>query len=165
MIFTGTLELSRADFSYTTISDVILKENINGSLLLITFLFSIILYLYFPSRFASLEINNKFKPSIKSYFTIYLIGMAIVFIGSGLLEGGDWYQNRHHFFESSGAFAVLIAFTINSAKVLIISSLVYKWLNDELGFFKFLFFKIFIQNPFFSNTYIVIIKNNIPSSV
>lgn len=142
MIFTGSLELSKADFSYTTISDVILKERINGSLLLITFLFSIILYLYFPSRFASLEINNKFKPSIKSYFTIYLIGMAIVFIGSGLLEGGNWYQNRHHFFESSGAFAVLIAFTINSAKVLIISSLVYKWINDELGFFKFLFLVI-----------------------
>tara|TARA_B110000967_G_scaffold1976_1_gene2155 strand:- start:655 stop:1968 length:1314 start_codon:yes stop_codon:yes gene_type:complete len=142
MILTGTLELSKADFSYTTITDIVLKKNVNSSFLLITFLFSIIIYLYFPSRYAGLEVNKKFKPSIKSYFIVYLIGMLIVFIGSGLLEGGNWYQNRHHFFESAGAFAVLTAFTINSAKVLIISSLVYKWINNELGFFKFLFLVI-----------------------
>ena len=142
MILTGTLELSKADFSYTTITDIVLKKNVNSSFLLITFLFSIIIYLYFPSRYAGLEVNKKFKPSIKSYFIVYIIGMLIVFIGSGLLEGGNWYQNRHHFFESAGAFAVLTAFTINSAKVLIISSLVYKWINNELGFFKFLFLVI-----------------------
>lgn len=138
MIITGTLELSKADFSYTTISDVVLKKNINSSFLLIAFLFSIIIYLYFPSRFSDIEINTNFKPSIKSYFIIYIIGMIIVFVGSGLLEGGNWYENRHYFFESAGALAVLIAFIINSAKVLIISSLVYKWINKELGFYKFL---------------------------
>lgn len=142
MILTGNLELSKADFSYTTISDVILNKNINGSLLLIAFLFSIIVYLYFPSNFSSIKINTNFRPSIKSYFIIYLIGMLMVFIGSGLLEGGNWYQNRHSFFESNGAFAVLIAFIINSAKVLIISSLVYKWVNNELVFYKFLVFVI-----------------------
>ena len=39
MIFTGSLELSKADFSYTTISDIILKKSVSGSFLLITFLF------------------------------------------------------------------------------------------------------------------------------
>ena len=140
MIITGSLDLSKSDFSYTTISDVILKKELSSSMLLIAFLFSIILYLYFPSRYSNLEVDKEFKPSIKSYFIIYILGMIIVFIGSGLLDGGNWYQNRHHFFVSSGAFAVLIAFIINSAKILIISSLVYKWTNKELTFYKFLFF-------------------------
>ena len=142
MIITGSLELSNADFYYTTITDVIIVKNIRGSLLLIAFLFSIIIYLYFPSRYSNLDVNNEFKPSIKSYFIIYIIGMMIVFIGSGLLEGGNWYQNRHHFFESAGSLAVLTAFIINSSKVLIISSLVYKWISNELTLYKFLFFVI-----------------------
>ena len=49
MIFTGTLELSRADFNYTTLTDVDLNKNIHSSLLLLGYLFSILLYLYFPS--------------------------------------------------------------------------------------------------------------------
>lgn len=142
LIITGSLDLSKSDFSYTTISDVVLKNNLKSSMLLIAFLFSIILYLYFPSRHKNLSINYDFRPSIKNYFIIYILGMIVVFIGSGLLEGGNWYQNRHHFFKSSGAFAVLIGFMINSAKVLIITSLVYKWTKNELSFYRFLFYVV-----------------------
>ncbi|GAL62285.1 O-antigen polymerase [Algibacter lectus] len=138
MIVTGTLELSKSDFSYTTISDIILKKNIGSSLLLIGYLFSIIIYLYFPSRYSNLEVNTKFRPSIKSYLIVYIIGMLIVFIGSGMLEGGNWYTNRHYFFESSGSLAVLVSFITSSARILIISSLFFKWMKNELSFFKFL---------------------------
>ena len=140
MILTGTLELSKADFHYTILSDVVLGNNIHSSLLLLGFLFSIILYLYFPSRHSTIEVSNTFKPSSKGYLTIYVIGMLIVFIGSGLLEGGDWYQNREHFMQSNGALAVLIVFLVNSAKILFISSLFYKWLRNDLSFYKFMFF-------------------------
>lgn len=142
MIFTGTLELSRADFNYTTLTDVDLNKNIHSSLLLLGYLFSILLYLYFPSRYSTIDVNNKFKPSSKGYLTIYAIGMLIVFIGSGLLYGGDWYENREHFMQSNGALAVLIVFVVNSVKILFISSLFYKWISDELGLFKFLFLVI-----------------------
>ncbi|WP_237230277.1 O-antigen polymerase [Flaviramulus multivorans] len=143
MILSGVLLLSEKDFYYTTVNHVVLKSNIDTSFVLIAFIFSIIVYLYIPSK-----INNKkqganiFKPSIKYYLIIYIVGMLFVFIGSGLLEGGNWYQNRHHFFKSSGAIAVLVAFIINSAKVLVISSIVYKWIKGELNFFKFLFFVV-----------------------
>lgn len=143
MIFEGTLFLSEKDFYYTTIKDVVLKQNIKTSFLLIIFIFSIIVYLFIPTKKISNEdVSTLFKPSISFYLIIYIIGMLIVFIGSGLLEGGNWYQNRHHFFESSGAFAVLIAFIINSAKVLILSSIVYKWIKGEWKFIKFLIYAV-----------------------
>jgi len=140
MILTGTLELSHADFHYTTLSNVVFDNNIHNSLLLLGFLFSIVLYLYFPSRYYNVEANNKFKPSLKGYLIIYVIGMLIVFIGSGLLEGGDWYQNREHFMQSNGALAVLIVFLVNSAKILFISSLFFKWLKNDLNVYRFMFF-------------------------
>ena len=71
MILTGTLELSKADFSYTTLTDVVLNNNIHSSLLLLGYLFSILLYLYFPSRYSTIDVNDKFKPSAKGYLTIY----------------------------------------------------------------------------------------------
>ena len=140
MILTGSLDLSKADFSYTTLTDVVLNKNIHSSLLLLGYLFSILLYLYFPSRYSTIDVNNKFKPSAKGYLTIYVIGMLIVFIGSGLLEGGDWYQNREHFMQSNGALAVLIVFLVNSAKILFISSLFFKWLKNDLNVYRFMFF-------------------------
>ncbi|WMI68928.1 O-antigen polymerase [Mangrovimonas sp. YM274] len=142
MIITGTLELSKTDFYYTSLRDVVLKDNISSSFLLIAYIFSIIIYLCFPSRYSNLEVNNEFKPSIKSYLIVYFIGMLIVFIGSGLLEGGNWYRNRHNYFESTGAFAVLISFITSSVRILIISSLFYKWLKNDWKFRKFLFLTV-----------------------
>jgi len=139
MIFQGVLLLSEKDFNYTTIKDVVLKSNIETSFVLLAFIFSIIIYLYYPTKksIEKLEVNS-FKPSIGFYLLIYIIGTVIVFIGSGLLEGGDWYGNREHFLKSTGALAVLILFTVNSAKVLIMCSMFYKWITNEWKFFKFL---------------------------
>ena len=142
MIFTGTLELSKADFNYTTLSDVVLGNNIHSSLLLIGYLFSLLVYLYFPPRYSTVEFSNEFKPNLKGYLITYVIGMLIVFVGSGLLDGGDWYQNREHFMQSNGAFAVLIVFIVNSAKILFISTLFYKWLRNDLSFYAFMFFTL-----------------------
>mgnify|MGYP006089559151 FL=1 len=134
LIFTGSLEVSKVDFGKTLITDIILSDNIKASLYLVLFIFSIIVYLYAPARYSKIQINNKFNPSIRSYLSIYTIGMIVIFVGSGLLEGGNWFQNRHDFFESSGSFAVLTAFIINSAKILIIASLVYQWIKKEISF-------------------------------
>jgi len=141
MIFSGIILLSEKDFYYTTINNVVLKTNIETSFVLLSFILSIIIYLYIPTRKPIKKPTvNIFKPSITYYLLIYIVGMLIVFIGSGLLQGGNWYQNRHHFFESSGAIAVLIAFIINSAKVLVLSSMVYKWIKGEWKFVKFLLY-------------------------
>jgi len=122
MIITGKIPLLTSGFGNTGITDVILKENIKSSLVLLLFIFSIIVYLYFPLIKIKKPLKTTFEPLISSYFYSYALGMLIVFIGSGLFKGGNWYDNRHNFFESSGQLAVLIAFVLNSTKILIIAS-------------------------------------------
>ena len=138
MIITGKISLSISGFGNTGITDVILKENIKSSLVLLLFIFSIIVYLYFPLIKIKKPLKTTFEPLISSYFYSYVLGMLIVFIGSGLFKGGNWYDNRHNFFESSGQLAVLIAFVLNSTKILIIASLFYKWLKKDYTVIKFL---------------------------
>ena len=138
MIITGKISLSISGFGNTGITDVILKENIKSSLVLLLFIFSIIVYLYFPLIKIKKPLKTTFEPLISSYFYSYALGMLIVFIGSGLFKGGNWYDNRHNFFESSGQLAVLIAFVLNSTKILIIASLFYKWLKKDYTVIKFL---------------------------
>ena len=140
MIFTGNLELSKADFGQTLLTDILLKDNIKSSFILLSVVFSVIIYLYFPSiKTRSLK-QVIFAPSIKIYLSIYSIGMLIIFLGSGLLQGGNWYDNRHNFFESYGSLSLLIAFVLNSSKILIIASLTQNWLIKKTSFLKFLLF-------------------------
>lgn len=144
LISSGEILLSEKDFYYTTINNVVLKENISNSFILLSFIFSIIIYLYIPTKTINFKSSHSlFIPSISYYFFIYFISMLIVFIGSGLLQGGNWYQNRHYFFETSGLLAVMVAFVINSTKILILSSMVYKWIISEWSFFKFLLITVF----------------------
>ena len=90
MIFDGKILLSKSDFYYTTINDVVFKANIDTSFILLAFILSIILYLYIPSKKISKQSTvTIFKPSIIYYLLIYISGMLVVFIGSGLFEGGD----------------------------------------------------------------------------
>lgn len=152
MIFSGEIKLAISGFGNTGIKNVIMKNNIQSSIVLILFIFSIILYLYLPQLKIKENLNNKFKPLISSYIISYIIGMGIIFIGSGLLKGGNWYDNRHNFFESSGSLAVLVAFVLNSSKILIIASLFYKWLNKDYGVYKFFtyVFSFVILDMFFT---------------
>ncbi len=139
MIFTGKIPLTRAGFGGTDLVDMILKDNIQAAFILLAFIFSIITYLYFPKLKYKGKKGVQIKPTIKSYLAVYILGMLIIFVGSGLLKGGDWYENRHNFFISSGAFAVLLAFVLNSSKILIIASLFHKWINKQYSFIKFVF--------------------------
>jgi hypothetical protein len=140
MIFTGTLPLSLADFGATDLNHIVLQNNIKNSFILLAFIFSIILYLYFPLLKHKNSSQFTFNPTLKIYILIYIIGMSFIFIGSGLFKGGNWYDNRHDFFESFGAVALLLAFILNSSKILIIGSLFYKWLNNQISFIKFIVF-------------------------
>lgn len=138
MIFTGRIELSITDFGSTSLNDIILKENLWASAQLLMYILAIICYLYFPSRRIVMESSSDFKIGLNFYLAIYLTTSFIILKGSGILEGGNWYMNRHQFFESSGSFAVLVAYILNASKVLIISSLVLKWLSNKMNFYRFL---------------------------
>ena len=140
MLFTGEIHLALSGFGNTGIKNVIFKDNLYSSIVLLLFIFSIICYLYFPNIKISKSHEINFKPLIGSYFFCYILGMAIIFIGSGLLKGGNWYDNRHNFFESSGSIALLVAFLLNSSKILIISSLFYKWIEKHYSFLKFVIY-------------------------
>lgn len=142
MIFTGKIILANSGFGNTGINNVVFEYNIQSSFILFFFIFSIILYLFFPKIKIKPSLSFNFKPLLKSYIFIYAIGMTIIFLGSGLLSGGNWYDNRHNFFASSGSFALLIAFVLNSSKILIIASLFFKWLKNQYDTKKFLIYTI-----------------------
>ena len=141
LIFTGNIELSKSDFGGTRLTDIGLETNIRSSIILIGYLLSIIIYLYF-SLFHSSKIKREkeFKPKIKLYLGIYLTTFFIILIGSGLLKGGNWYDNRNDFFEKSGAVAVLIGFVLNASKLLIIVSLFFLREKNKISWFRFLFY-------------------------
>lgn len=138
MIFTGRIELSITDFGSTSLKDIILKDNLMASSQLLIYILGIIIYLYSPSMRTPSVLKNDFKIGLKFYLTIYIVTSVIILKGSGILEGGNWYMNRHRFFESSGSFAVLVAYILNASKVLIISSLVLKWLSNKMNFYRFI---------------------------
>lgn len=141
LIFTGNVELSKSDFGGTSLTDIHLESNIKPSLLLIGYLLSLIIYLYTnlfkPTK---IEREKEYKPKIKLYLFIYLTTFIIIFIGSGLFEGGNWYDNRNNFFERSGSIAVLIGFVLNASKLLIIVSFFYLQEKNKIHWFRYLFY-------------------------
>lgn len=136
MVTTGVLLLPVVDFGITTLSDVVLQENIRSSWILILFLSVILGYLFFPS--ISGKGLKSTENSRSDYFVKWQIPLAIyafltlfIFIRSGMLEGGNWYNNRHDFMNEGGALAVLMVFTLNASKVLFIAVLFNSWRKDN----------------------------------
>lgn len=138
MIFTGEVELSKTDFGSTKISDVILKNDIKASFIFLGYIFFIILYLYTPNNFNNKLSEIRRRLNLPLYLAIYLISTSIIMLGSGILKGGNWYYNRHEFFDSSGSFAVLVAFILNASKILVITTLISKWYLKEIKLYKFI---------------------------
>ena len=122
LIFSNNIELSIPDYGhYTSIKHVVLTNEIFTSLLLSFYIFIFILYLYMPDvKTAHLKRTPIANPTY-SMFVFYIILSLIILIGSGLHEGGNWYINRNEFFKDQGSKAVLVAFLLNSNKILIIS--------------------------------------------
>lgn len=127
LVLTGRINLSVPDFGhYTSLTDVILKEEIVSSLKLISYLFAFTAYFYLPD--IKIPRINKQPQVFPSYtiFIAYIILLLIVFIGSGLLEGGNWYDDREQFLVKQGSKAVITVYLLNSAKILIITLLLIK---------------------------------------
>lgn len=138
MIFTGTLIVSKKDFGGTLIPDVVFENELWTSLQLILFIGGIILFLNGP-KLRELKITKRLGSNgWKLPLFIYVILMLSIFIGSGMLNGGNWYNNRHHFMAQGGSLAVLMMFFLNASKVMFISSLIYKWKVKEIKLIYFL---------------------------
>ena len=72
MIFSGIILLSESDFYYTTINDVVFKTNIETSFVLLSFIFSIIIYLYIPlKKHNKTPVPDIFKPSNSRISCLY----------------------------------------------------------------------------------------------
>ncbi len=136
LIITGKIPLVKTDFGRTTLSDVVLIRDIKASWILIAYLFSFILYLYFSKP---LKVPDKipFKPRFRAYFILYFLITLVILVGSGLLKGGNWYDSRHQFMVQRGAFAVLLIYLRSTIKILIIASFVYLWLKGKLSAKKY----------------------------
>ena len=134
MLVTGVLLLPRVDFGLTSLSDVVLDENISASWWLVAYLFGIISYLYLPEFRAKGLLSGKVVSSAISGiwrfpFLLYLVLGISIFLGSGMLQGGNWYGNRQDFMESGGSLAVLMVFAMNASKVIFLTLLFTSWMR------------------------------------
>lgn len=145
MILTGTLILPKVDFGSTSISDIVLQHNIPSSFVLILFLSSILFYLYIPKIKSSTNSLREVQTNGKWRFSaiVYLSLLLFIFIGSGMLKGGNWYDNRHDFMVNNGFFAVFISFLMSASKVLLIVFIINYWMKKSLSN-RLFFITIFI---------------------
>jgi len=138
LIITGKIPIDQTNFSRTTLTDVILKTNIKSSFILLLYLFAIIIYLYISTITDKRKIlDTDFKLNLKLYLPVYVVSLLIIFIGSGLLEGGNWYDNRNTFFKETGSIAILIGYILTASRILIIASLIYLWKINKLKTVRF----------------------------
>ena len=94
LLFTGKVDIVKTDFGSTKLTDVFLNKDIKASFILISYIFSIIIYLYF-FNIKNYKKTKEFNPKLKLYLIVYFASLLIILIGSGLLKGGNWYHNRH----------------------------------------------------------------------
>ena len=135
MLATGTLLLPLVDFGSTSLSHVVLAQSHRASWTLIFFLTTILFYLYFPDIRSGIEKRGQAPADVRSHWGlplgVYLLLNLIVFIKSGLFEGGNWYDNRHDFMNEGGSVAVLAVFALNASKVLLSVMILSRWVKEN----------------------------------
>lgn len=130
LIFTGTVEVARGDFSQLIINDVVYESNITENWILIGYLTSILSYLVFRNNY---PLKNKYSfhqyelNHIKLYIFAYLLLSLALFISLGLHEAGHWASNREDFFKNSGLIASLFVMLVLASKFLLFSSVLQKF--------------------------------------
>ena len=62
---------------------------------------------------------------------MYSILSLYILIRSGMLDGGNWYNNRHDFMAEGGAPAVLMVFALNASKIVLILVLYQRWAKSS----------------------------------
>jgi|GEM_PF-5321790 len=142
-IFTEKIEISLADFSNTNLTDVNLPENIYTSLILISYLYSILIYIYFAEFYKRKKVqflSNSLPLNLnwKFYFSISIfLGLAI-FLAAGILKGGNWYISREEFFKESGTFGLLLVDSFAAMKILFIASFMHEYSKKKLSIITFI---------------------------
>ncbi len=139
-ISTNVLEISIMDFSSTNLVDIVLEDNIHESLILIGYLYSILVFIYF-SEFHNDKVPLKPKPSLlhwKSYFILALLAGLFIFIAAGIHQGGNWYVSREVFFKEGGSLALVLAFSYIALKIIFMASILTAYENREINFVKFI---------------------------
>jgi hypothetical protein len=131
MLATGSLLLPIVDFGRTSLQDVVLKDNVDASWILAAYLGCLLLYLFSPGisvkSSGEAESGRESVVSWKAILALYGILNLYILIRSGMLEGGNWYNNRHDFMAEGGAFAVLMVFALNASKILLTLVLYQRW--------------------------------------
>ncbi len=140
-ISTNILEISMIDFSSTNLVDIALEDYIQESLILIGYLYSILVFIYFSEFYNNILIKSKLKPfplQWKSYFLISLLAGLFIFIAAGIHQGGNWYISREIFFKEGGLLALVLAFSYIALKIIFMASILTVYTNREIHFFKFI---------------------------
>ncbi|APD06079.1 hypothetical protein UJ101_00538 [Flavobacteriaceae bacterium UJ101] len=139
--FYGEVKISKIDFGNTSLETIYLENYNKANLYLSLFNFSILIYLYLPLKRLNKRVKYK-KISLTKYGVMYFFSLFLILVGSGILKGGNWYQNRHDFFISAGGLAILITYCYNASKLLLIGSFFYLYENSKLNIFFFIFISV-----------------------
>ncbi|WP_201354052.1 O-antigen polymerase [Hydrogenimonas urashimensis] len=129
-VFTEKIEIFTIDFSNTNLTDVNLSTNIYTSLILMAYLYSILIYIFFSEFYKKERIHYFFNnPSVnwKFYFSISIFLGFIIFLAAGIMEGGNWYVSREEFFKKSGILGLILIDSFAAMKILFIASLIYEY--------------------------------------
>lgn len=124
-VTTNTLGISQIDFSNTNLHDVVFNTTIQESIILILYLYSILIFIYF-AEFSKLKINyhhQDFPLKWKTYFLLTLLIGLFIFIAAGIYQGGNWYLSREKFFKEGGSFALIMTYSYTAMKIIFITSI------------------------------------------
>lgn len=138
-ITTGIVEISLLDFSNTNLTDVVMEDRMIESLILIAYLYSILVFVYFSEFFQIKNeiINEAFPLAWKSYFLLSLLVGISIFLAAGIHQGGNWYLSRELFFKESGMLALILTFAYSAMKILFIVSLLTAYEKRKIAALSF----------------------------
>ena len=124
LIATGTLEISKADYSQTNLHDIEFAGSIGESAMLIAYLYTILLFTCLAGmKRRDVKWDNPLRIRWEAFFAASVALSAIILIASGLHHGGNWYTSRETFFRSYGVPALLLIYITWATKLISIASM------------------------------------------
>ncbi len=113
LTFTNKVPIDLIGFYDTKLIDVIMSETIIHSLILISYLYSILAYIFIVDFIIH---KNRSQTIVhlplnwKLYFFYYLTIGILIFMASGIQSGGHWYNSTVEFSKSGGLWILIIIF-------------------------------------------------------
>lgn len=134
-VLSGSIPIDTIDFWQTNLEDIELEHSFYETIYLSLYLTSISLWVLFSiQKNTKVEHKNSNRqPNIVwfSLFLSFILG-TYMFVYSGMLDGGHWYENRNNFFTQNGILAIFIIYLFIASKLVFISTFYFWYRSNKL---------------------------------